>query len=243
MKKNFVGMALFTSMANTMLTTVLTATLSVNSFAVEVNEQVLNSASANELVSPATNNQLVNNEAKTELLAKLAQLENLAASFTQNVYDVDNNLLQTGQGQFTLAAPNYLKWQTTSPEESTLVSDGETLWLFDPFIEQVTAYSLANSISNTPILLLTSTDESLWQQYEISQMANEAFKVVAKSEDAQVKELLLAFSGDVLSGFTIVDATGQHSEFLLENIAANQTLASDVFSFQVPEGMLLDDQR
>ena len=93
----------------------------------------------------------------------------------------------------------------------------KTLWLFDPFIEQVTAYSLANSINNTPILLLTSTDESLWQQYEINQLANNQFKVIAKSEDAQVKELLLGFNNDVLSSFTIVDATGQHSEFVLAN--------------------------
>ena len=192
-------------------------------------------------------------QAKTVLLEKLAKLENLAASFTQNIYDVDKNLLQSGQGQFTLAAPNLLNWQTTSPEESTLVSDGETLWLFDPFIEQVTAYSLANSISNTPILLLTSTDESLWQQYTIyqadinqtdnHQAINGKFKVIAKSEDAQVKELVLAFNGDVLSGFTIVDATGQHSEFALDNVSANQTLAQGVFSFVVPEGILLDDQR
>ena len=49
------------------------------------------------------------NQAQVTLLAKLAKLENLAASFTQQIYDVDNNLLQSGEGQFTLAAPNYLE--------------------------------------------------------------------------------------------------------------------------------------
>ncbi|WP_181902188.1 outer membrane lipoprotein chaperone LolA [Thalassotalea euphylliae] len=182
-------------------------------------------------------------QAQITLLAKLAKLENLAASFTQHIYDVDNNLLQSGEGQFTLAAPNYVNWQTTSPEASTMVSDGETLWLFDPFIEQVTAYSLANSINNTPILLLTSNDESLWQQYEVNQLTNHQFKVTAKSEDAQVKALLLGFNSDVLSSFTIVDATGQHSEFVLANTVVNQEIASEVFSFTIPEGVLLDDQR
>lgn len=35
--------------------------------------------------------------------------------------------------------PNLFNWHMTSPDESVLVSDGQTLWFYNPFVEQVTA--------------------------------------------------------------------------------------------------------
>lgn len=180
---------------------------------------------------------------KQNLANMLSTLENMSANFHQTIVDVDGNVLQEGQGNFVLAKPDLVKWQTVSPDESTITSDGETLWLFDPFIEQVTAYSLAKSIVNTPILLLTSTDDTLWQQYNINQKNATTFEVIAKDSNAQVKQLTLSFKQGVLNQFIIFDATGQQSQFTLTDIKANQEIDTAIFKFELPEGVLLDDQR
>lgn len=33
----------------------------------------------------------------------------------------------------------YFNWHMTQPDESILVSDGKTLWFYNPFVEQATA--------------------------------------------------------------------------------------------------------
>ena len=45
----------------------------------------------------------------------------------------------TGEGELWVKRPNLFNWHMTSPDESVLVSDGQTLWFYNPFVEQVTA--------------------------------------------------------------------------------------------------------
>lgn len=205
---------------------------------------------------------VLNDEAEKALKSLLANIESLSASFTQQIIDSEEELIQEGDGEFTIAKPNLLYWSTVTPEESTITADGETIWLYDPFIEQATAYSLQRSIANTPLLLLTSTDQSLWQQFSVETVAAEIksetknsagessghsarkeFDVVAKDENAQVQRLRLTFDGDMLVKFSLLDATGQRSDFSLSNIALNKAINESLFDFVLPEGALLDDQR
>lgn len=205
---------------------------------------------------------VLNDDAEKALKSLLANIESLSASFTQQIVDSEEELIQEGEGEFTIAKPNLLNWSTVTPEESTITADGETIWLYDPFIEQATAYSLHRSIANTPLLLLTSTDQSLWQQFNVEPVSAETksetesladdsdghsvikeFDVVSKDENAQVQRLRLTFDGEMLVKFSLLDATGQRSDFSLSNIALNKAVNESLFNFVLPEGALLDDQR
>jgi len=180
---------------------------------------------------------------KSELMSLLASIDNLSAKFVQDIVDVDGELLQQGAVRFVLAKPNLLRWNTTEPDESMIVSDGQNIWLFDPFIEQATVYPLNKSIANTPILLLTSTNEELWQEYRIVKDNERQYQVNSINDEAQVKQLILTFENKNLASFVIVDATGQQSKFKLTEIQNNQILSEGLFKFDVPEGILIDDQR
>jgi len=203
-----------------------------------------------------TENDELTNEAeksasKSKLLNLLNSFKTLTANFNQSVKDEDNTLLQQGNGSFSLSKPNLLHWSTLAPDESTIVSDGESLWLYDPFIEQATVYSLENSINNTPILLLMNQDEKVWSQYTIEEIAKESnntttidkFNITSKDSESQVQSLSLIFDGQVLSSFTINDITGQKSEFLLTDIETDKSLSPSLFLFEVPDGSVIDDQR
>ena len=107
-------------------------------------------------------------------------------------------LLQQGTGKLAISKPNLVNWQTITPDETFIISDGETLWFYDPFIEQATAYNLAKSIHNTPILLLTSNDETLWQQYSVHK-SDENFVITPLDQNSQIKSLTVTFSGQTLS--------------------------------------------
>lgn len=191
--------------------------------------------------------------AKVSLMSKLKQLAHFSADFTQNILDANGELLQQGTGNLSISKPNLVNWQTTAPDETLIISDGATLWFYDPFIEQASAYSLSDSIANTPILLLTSDDPQLWQQYDVVAI-NAAdktlrFDVLPKAQDSQIKKLSLAFvkatTGKVseLSEFSFQDSTGQISQIILSNFNSQTQPNSDLFSFTLPEGVRLEDKR
>lgn len=52
--------------------------------------------------------------------------------------DGSGNAVQDGQGDLWVKRPNLFNWHMTQPDESILVSDGKTLWFYNPFVEQAT---------------------------------------------------------------------------------------------------------
>ena len=182
---------------------------------------------------------------KSNLIQKLAKLEYFTANFNQQVLDAEGNELQNALGTLAVKKPNLVHWKTAEPDESLIVSDGDTLWFFDPFVEQVSAYLLEKALLNTPILLLTSSDPKLWQHYSVSSTDENNYLIHANDNNAQVKTLELRFkkNSNMLNSFTILDATGQLSLFKLSQFDQVTVPESALFTFKIPEGVELDDQR
>lgn len=191
-------------------------------------------------------------QSKHALMAKLAKITFFSAEFQQTIFDESGNTLQQGAGQLSVSKPNLVNWHTVTPDESIIISDGSNLWFYDPFVEQVSVYALESAIANTPILLLTSDDPKLWQDYSVSQLDENRYLVSATNENSRVKSLELSFSRQnddnetqELVAFNILDATGQLSVFNLTNLrrASVQQPSTSLFKFTVPEGVYIDDQR
>ncbi|KGJ98705.1 outer membrane lipoprotein chaperone LolA [Thalassotalea sp. ND16A] len=182
-------------------------------------------------------------ETSTRLKAKLNAVQGFSADFNQDVIDADGNVIQTATGTLAVKRPNLLNWETKAPDETLVVSDGETLWFYNPFVEQVSAFNIGNAVTNTPILLLTGLNDKAWQDYKVAQISKDEFRIESLSEDAQVKNLHLLFNNNDLVKFTVEDATGQLSHFNLSNVINTPLPAAALFEFTLPEGVDFDDQR
>jgi len=190
---------------------------------------------------------------KALLMNKLSSLDFFSADFTQQVVSESGELIEESTGKLAISKPNLANWQVISPDELSIVSDGENVWFYNPWIEQVSIYSLSAAIARTPILLLTSKDETLWQQYSVAQNLNaakdnsESFTITANDKNSQIKSLTLIFNskdnGGELSQFSFLDATGQLSHVTLTKFDDKQAPNSDLFNFDVPNGVQIDDQR
>lgn len=213
--------------------------MSVSSFALQSN------APTNVVNNSVNNTENETKIIKSSLMKKLATLDFFSANFKQQVLDADGNELQNALGTLAVKKPNLVNWKTAKPDESLIISDGSTLWFFDPFVEQVSAYLLEKALMNTPILLLTSSDPSLWQHYSVSSLDENNYLIHANDNNAQVKTLELRFkeSSNVLESFTILDATGQLSLFKLSKFDVENSPVNSLFIFEIPEGIELDDQR
>jgi outer membrane lipoprotein carrier protein len=182
-------------------------------------------------------------DTSTLLKAKLNAVQGFSADFNQQVIDTDGNIIQTATGTLAVKRPNLLNWETKAPDETLVVSDGKTLWFYNPFVEQVSAFNISNAVTNTPILLLTGLADEAWQDYQVTQTSDNEFSIESLNEDAQVKNLHLLFNKNDLIKFTVEDATGQLSHFHLSNVINTPLPAAALFQFTLPEGVDFDDQR
>jgi len=230
--------------------TLFNAVLSTTNLAAELEKPVTTAIETTTVMHEANNNNKrsevrADNISKLALMDKLAKVEFFSATFSQQVFDEAGNELQQGSGLLSVSKPNLVHWQTILPDESLIVSDGENLWFYDPFVEQVSVYSLESAIANTPILLITSNDEKLWQDYSVSQLTTNRYLISSNSKNSRVKSLELSFVQNIdsveLAAFNILDATGQLSVISLTH--ENKTPDPSLFTFAVPEGVYLDDQR
>ncbi|MBU2969804.1 outer membrane lipoprotein chaperone LolA [Pseudoalteromonas sp. C2R02] len=176
-----------------------------------------------------------------QLRSQLNLLNSFTAKFEQVVKDDQGDVLQSGQGEIALQQPNKISWQQ---EDTLLISDGDKTYYFDSFAEQVSIFKSEKLIQSTPFILLTSNDENLWQKYTVK-MNKGAYTVTPKSlENAQVSALVIRFEDKTkgLKGLEIKDISGQTSYFNFSNATVNPELKAEIFKFDIPAGVEVDDQ-
>ena len=177
------------------------------------------------------------------LKKKLASIRQFSAHFEQTVTDAQGKPLQNGSGEMVLQRPDHFRWEAKKPDDNLILSDGKAVWLYDPFVEQVTVMSLSKAVVNTPFLLISSTDDKIWKNYLIDQDGS-AFTITSKQKDQRIESLRMVFDNqNHITRMEVSEAQGQRSEFTLSAFNANPTLKADTFNFKTPEGVTDDDQR
>ena len=104
-------------------------------------------------------------DAASDLKSRLDKVSSFHASFTQKVTDGSGAAVQEGQGDLWVKRPNLFNWHMTQPDESILVSDGKTLWFYNPFVEQATATWLKDATGNTPFMLIARNQPAELKHY------------------------------------------------------------------------------
>lgn len=182
-------------------------------------------------------------DARADLQKKLATFDNYSADFSQQVFDEQGEQMQKANGTMQLARPDRFRWHTQAPDESVIVSNGQDVWMYDPFVEQVSIAPLAQAIQNTPFILIAGGDNSRWQHYDVSRKAGD-YVVTSKDPSELISEFSIRFDNkDRIQRFSVVESGGQRSEFNLQNINTQPKVSSSTFTFTPPKGVMIDDQR
>ena len=177
------------------------------------------------------------------LKEKLAKFQQINAEFSQVVTNPEGEILNESQGLMTISRPGKFRWQVNTPEEELIVSDGETMWLYSPFIEQVTLINLSDAIEGTPFVLLSGADDKQWQNYLVNRDDNR-FTIRGAALQVQNNSFVFEFNGaGHISRFVVIEEQGQRSEFTLTHKPLAERVETDYFSFQIPAGVEIDDQR
>ncbi|WOT03632.1 outer membrane lipoprotein chaperone LolA [Shewanella youngdeokensis] len=185
---------------------------------------------------------MANADAAASLKMKLVAIDNLKANFSQTVTDINDKVIQTGEGIFALAQPNRFYWHLTAPDESLIVADGTDVWIYNPFAEEVSVMDLDQAISASPIALLVHADEQTWSQYQVSQVG-QCFEIEPIDKEAGVSEVKVCFNDLKLNQMVLKDQQGNTSNFVLSGQTGIAAKEADLFKFVIPADVDIDDQR
>jgi len=182
------------------------------------------------------------NQSGLELRNKLTLIPQFSAQFSQQVFDAKGLLIQEAAGSVKVSQPNQFSWLTNEPDESLIVSDGSSVWVYNPFVEQVSILSLDETVMQSPLWLIANQTDAAWSQFTVSQLGD-TYSIKSKDPQALTRQIDMSFKNDVLVSLKLLDSQGQSSHFMLSAFDKAPTLSADTFTFTVPDGIDIDDQR
>ena len=179
----------------------------------------------------------------SRLEALLAGVASFQAKFEQTVLNRFGDALQTTTGSMHLQRPGRLRWEVDDPYAQLLLADGESLWIFDPDLEQVTVQPLAEAIEGSPATLLTGLASDVAPHFAVRTAqppaSGGARFVLAPRDDTSIfRDATLTFSPDgVLAALDIVDHLDQVTHIAFGEAMVNPVLDPKLFEFEAPAGV------
>ncbi|WP_422843607.1 outer membrane lipoprotein chaperone LolA [Acidovorax sp. M2(2025)] len=149
---------------------------------------------------------------------------------------------KTSSGSFEFQRPGRFKFTYKKPFEQTIVADGQTLWLYDVDLNQVTQRSQAQALGSTPAALLASAPDlaALKADFTLEngpdQDGLQWVQATPKAKDGQLKSVRVGFAGEQLAALDIQDSFGQRSVIRFSGLQALPSLPASVFQFKPPAG-------
>ena len=176
--------------------------------------------------------------ASERLSSLLAGLTTFGADFEQVVASERGTALQTSTGRIEFKRPGRLRWEVDDPWPQLVLADGESLWIHDPDLAQVTVRRLGDAEPGSPALLLLESSASLGGTFDVEDADREGgFILRPRGETSVYRELEVEFAPEgVIERLAVVDHLGRFTSIRFDNAAAGVELADAVFEFEVPPG-------
>ncbi|MDM7942239.1 MAG: outer membrane lipoprotein chaperone LolA [Hydrogenophaga sp.] len=149
---------------------------------------------------------------------------------------------KTSLGTFEFLRPNRFRFEYTKPFEQTIVADGQTLWLYDVDLNQVTARGQKEVLGSTPAALIAAgTDlKGLSDAFDLKagvpQDGLEWLEAKPRDRNGQLQMVRVGFRQGQLSVLDIEDSLGQRSVLTFNNWQSNAPLKAADFKFEAPVG-------
>ncbi len=169
-------------------------------------------------------------------------IQDVQANFVQFTTSATLKETVKGEGVVYFKKPGMMKWEYKSPNKDIIVSDGNTIWVYQYDIGQVMVANVSisgTSISNNFLAGMGNLKRDF--DIELSEQDNTAYLLKLKPKLPQPNIQKLYISVDKKTSLvvkTIVyDMLGNETKVIFENLKTNQSLPNSIFKFKIPEGV------
>ena len=168
------------------------------------------------------------------------------ADFTQVITapprDGQPGKTRSSSGSFDFQRPNRFRFEYRKPFEQTIVADGQTVWLFDKDLNQVSQRKQVKVLANTPAAVIAASPdlESIKRDFELQPLPDQDglqwVQATPRQKEGQLTSMKIGFRGEQLAALEIQDSFGQRSVLTFNNMQVNTSVNPQTFHFTPPKG-------
>jgi outer membrane lipoprotein carrier protein len=149
---------------------------------------------------------------------------------------------RASSGSFAFARPGRFKFVYRKPFAQTIVADGQTLWLYDVDLNQVSARAQSQALGSTPAALIAAAPDlaALQADFALTEAPErdglQWVLATPRGKDNALQSVRVGFRGNELAALEILDSFGQRSVLTFSAFRANSAIEAGTFTFQPPSG-------
>ncbi len=191
----------------------------------------------------------------------LASQETIVQNVQNTYKDIDNAVItyeqisefpvtrreQTFEGIVYMKRPNYYRIES---EQQTVVTDGTTIWSYNPFTDQVIIdlYQEDEQMFTPDRFLLNIPDEfyvSVGDRETVEGQSLIMLRLVPKDEHQFVRSMRLWVDDNrwIVRKAEVIDLNDNKNTYLVRDIQLNEGVEEELFSYQPPENVEIIDLR
>lgn len=181
-------------------------------------------------------------QAKQNLDSLLQSISTLTADVTQLIVESDGGILEESDIRMALKKPDGFSWETLSPFPELIVTNGKTLWNYQPDLEQVVIEDWDTSRSELAAQLLNGQTDNLAEEYTIHQLESDnqqtqEFRLNPIALDSVYEEIRISFLNGALEMIYLNNKSGERTVWQFSHLQQNLPLDDSLFEFVPPEGI------
>jgi len=148
-------------------------------------------------------------------------------------------------GTFVFARPGKFIWTYQKPYEQVLQADGDTLYLYDKDLNQVTTRKLGNALGSSPAAILFGSND-LEKNFTLAEAGTrdglEWLSATPKTKDTTFEQIGIGLKDGVPQAMELKDNFGQTTMLKFTSFQRNPSLGAQTFKFEVPKGAEVSHQ-
>lgn len=188
--------------------------------------------------------QVMAGEGPQKLKNFITDLTTVSAKFEQSILDTEAASVGRFQGDLYIQRPGKFRWDYSEPYEKQILADGDTVYIIDSDLEQITYVSQDRALKGTPASVLIGQGE-VEDRFEVidigSSQGMDWVELLPRDAESEFTRILLSFAGEDLRRMEMADKFGQITRFQFYDIKRNPELDKQLFIFKRRQGYDLLD--
>jgi len=176
--------------------------------------------------------------------ALLGDITSLSADVGQLIVETGGGLLEESAILMRLRKPGGFYWETLDPFPELIVTDGETLWNYQPDLEQVVIERWDSSRAELAARLLNGETDGLAEEYRVTLVAAselQRFELLPLAPDSPNELIAIEFIDGQLDSIRLDNRNGQQTVWQFSNVLRNVPMEDSQFVFAPPPGIEIVD--
>ncbi len=169
----------------------------------------------------------------------LNNTQSLSATFQQKLVDIHGFILQQSAGNLYLSRPGRFRWDYIQPYVQNIISNGQTIWMYDSELEQVNVRPYNQLMAASPVRLLDN-QQPLDKVFRLEPLSDEDdqqwVQLTPLESESDFKHMTVGLQAGKIKTMRFTDNFNQQTEIQFDQMIVNPHLKPEHFEFVAPEG-------